>query len=41
MPAALMISAAFYASLFFTFVDCFEPADAGDIPIESPSKTMP
>lgn len=41
MPAALMVSAAFYASLFFTFTDCFEPADPGDIPIESPTRETP
>jgi hypothetical protein len=28
MPAALMLSAAFYASLYFTFADSFEPAAA-------------
>jgi hypothetical protein len=41
MPAALMVSAAFYASLFFTFADCFEPAGPGDISIESPTKYTP
>jgi hypothetical protein len=28
MPAALMLSAAFYASLYFTFADSFEAAAA-------------
>jgi hypothetical protein len=41
MPAALMLSAAFYASLYFTFVDCFEPGDAGDIPIAPPPQETP
>jgi hypothetical protein len=35
MPAMLMLSAAFYASLYFTFADSFEPAD-GPQPQESP-----
>lgn len=35
--AMLMLSSAFFASLFFTFTDSFEPADvAGDTPGESP-----
>jgi hypothetical protein len=41
MPAALMLSAAFYASLYFTFADCFEPADVGDIPFEPPAQETP
>jgi len=28
LPAALMLTAAFYASLYFTFADSFEPAEA-------------
>ncbi|RQP26125.1 BPSS1780 family membrane protein [Piscinibacter terrae] len=32
----LMLSAAFYASLFFTFADCFEPADTRDLPLDLP-----
>lgn len=32
----LMLSAAFYASLFFTFADCFEPENQGDLPLERP-----
>ena len=28
MPAALMFSTVFYASLYFTFIDCFSPPDA-------------
>lgn len=40
-PASLMISAAFYASLFFTFADCFEPADPRDLPLEPPPKELP
>ena len=46
MPAGLMFSTVFYASLFFTFADCFEQApeaevgDAGDKPrIEPPDAT--
>lgn len=35
MPAMLMLSAAFYASLYFTFADSFEPAAAPQ-PQESP-----
>lgn len=41
MPAALMLSAAFYASLYFTFVDCFEPAGAGHAAIEPPAHEAP
>lgn len=41
MPAALMISAAFYASLFFTFADCFEPADPSGVPVESTTNKAP
>ena len=40
MPAALMLSAAFYASLYFTFTDCFErvPPDGAPEPdtLETP-----
>ena len=46
MPAGLMFSTVFYASLFFTFADCFEQAptgavrNAGDDPqIEPPDAT--
>ncbi|HUG24098.1 BPSS1780 family membrane protein [Piscinibacter sp.] len=36
-PAMLMISAAFYASLYFTFADCFEPSAETPPPqLESP-----
>lgn len=37
----LMLSAAFYASLFFTFADCFEPADTRDLPIDLPPPQEP
>ena len=44
MPAGLMFSTVFYASLFFSFVDCFEPADGPEatadgliIPLDTPS----
>jgi len=41
MPAVLMLSSAFYASLYFTFAESFEPTDApgaaaGTIPPETP-----
>jgi hypothetical protein len=36
MPTLLMFYAAFYASLYFTFADCFEPA-----PGSSPTETTP
>jgi len=36
MPAALMLSAAFYASLYFTFADCFEPGEGADAPVAPP-----
>jgi len=35
MPAALIFSTAFYASLYFTFADCFAPAAAKVIPLRS------
>jgi hypothetical protein len=41
MPAALMLSAAFYASLYFTFADCFEPTDADSARVEPPVQETP
>ena len=35
MPAGLMFSTVFYASLFFSFVDCFEPAAGPAAPADS------
>jgi len=36
-PAALMFSTVFYASLYFTFADCFEPRAGADvIPLRAP-----
>jgi hypothetical protein len=36
-PAALMFSTVFYASLYFTFADCFEPSEGADvIPLRTP-----
>jgi hypothetical protein len=32
MPAALMLSAAFYASLYFTFTDCFDAGEPAPAP---------
>ncbi|CAN5640015.1 BPSS1780 family membrane protein [soil metagenome] len=37
MPAALIFSTAFYASLYFTFADCFAVAPAAVVPIRSES----
>lgn len=38
MPASLVFSTVFYASLYFTFADCFapNPGDAGDIQLPPP-----
>jgi len=39
-PATLMVSAAFYASLFFTFADCFEPDRGQAVPLDAaPTET--
>ena len=35
LPAALMFSTVFYASLFFSFVDCFEPEAGPAVPADS------
>jgi hypothetical protein len=35
MPAGLMFSTVFYASLFFSFVDCFEPTAGPAVPADS------
>jgi hypothetical protein len=35
MPAALIFSTAFYASLYFTFADCFAPRSATVVPLRS------
>jgi hypothetical protein len=38
VPASLILSTVFYASLYFTFADCFAPgsADAADAAIVRP-----
>ena len=35
MPAGLMFSTVFYASLFFSFVDCFEPTAGRAVPADN------
>jgi hypothetical protein len=40
-PAMLMISTAFYASLYFTFADCFEPPSDASAPLPPPHLDTP